>query len=423
MQEAFLHFVWKNKLFKNYVQVADTGDQIEIIDIGMHNQDAGPDFTNAKIKINHIVWAGNVEIHTEAGSWIKHKHHADQAYDNVILHVVKKKGPPALNSKGLQIPTISIEYQQALEDKCLELANSHDHIPCHSSDPAVDAFKYRHWIESLAIERLEHKFKSIEAIFNAKKKDWRETCYIVLARAFGFKTNALPFEMMAARTPLKMLLKHANDPFQTEALLFGQSGFLSQDICDPYFVKLQKEYTHLKNLYSLKNISLHLWKFMRLRPTNFPSVRLAQFNFAIPIIKHMPSLISSIKGIEDLRSEFNVKPAPYWETHYNFGKTANAKEKRLGESSIYSLAINAIIPLKFFYGKIYGKQHIVDESIDFLQNLDAEKNRTTQEWAKVFSAEDALQSQGIIQLTNQYCLKKKCLNCPIGNQLIRSAEP
>lgn len=421
MKEDFLHYIWSHELFHK-TGIAISGEKIEIISPGTKNTDAGPDFYNARIKIDNTIWAGNVEIHTDSSNWINHKHNKDSAYDNVILHVVQNFTKESFRSNGEMIPTLEIKYDKNLFEKYEKLVSSNKNIPCDSEIKLVNPMQINMWIESLGIERLEQKTQFIDSLLKTTKNNWEETFYIVLARSFGFNTNALPFELLAKTTPLKVLSKYRNNLFQLEALLFGQAGFLSKTgIEDEYYCKLQNEYQHFKNTYKLKPIKEYLWKFLRLRPSNFPTIRIAQFAWLIHQTNNLFSKILETGSIQQLSELFDCKAGEYWDTHYNFTTVSKYKIKVLGKYAVDSILINTIIPFLFIFGQKRNIESLQDKAIAFLENLPAEKNAIIRKWSELnILPENSLQSQALIYLTKNYCNQKNCVYCQIGSEIIRA---
>jgi hypothetical protein len=420
MKEEFLHYIWSQELYKKHYQ-ASTGEQIDILSPGVKNTDSGPDFENARIKIDNTIWAGNVEIHTDSSNWTKHKHHLDPAYDNVILHAVGQLTKEACRTNGEIIPTIEIYYDEKIYQTFLQLVGNKNRVPCEEDIYTPDKIILSFWLSTLCIERLETKSELIRSIYHQSGNNWEETFYIVLAKSFGFNTNSLPFEMLAKSLPLKLLLKHRENIQILEALLQGQAGFLdSGPDEDDYFNQLKKEYTYFKKAYKLTPIQKHLWKFLRLRPVNFPTVRIAQFANLIFNTDHLFSRTLDSSGIDELTTIFTCKATPYWDNHYTFEKETVKKEKKLGTSALQTILINTVIPFLFIYGKQRNKKELEDKAMQFLEELPAEKNRITKNWERIgVIPESAMQSQALIQLTKNYCNVKNCLFCQLGNAIIR----
>lgn len=420
MNEDFLHYIWQQELFSKKLRSVD-GDDIEIISTGMHNTDAGPDFSNARIRLNGTIWAGNIEIHIDSADWEKHRHHQDPAYNNVILHVVGKFTRQAFRSNGEVIPTVILEYDPSLFERYQHMVGSNLDIPCQADLKKVDDFSIKLWLESLSIERIEEKSQYIQEVMSFTNNNWEETFYISLARNFGFKTNALPFELMAKATPQKLLAKYGKNLHQLEALLFGQAGLLSGQGDDAYYQALQKEYGYFQKIHSLKPIDGFLWKYLRLRPSNFPTIRLAQFAHLAHSSEHLFSKTIEAKTLDELNSLYDCHVSDYWKTHYTFGKTSKNKTKNIGKTALQGLYINTIIPFLFIYGKSRGKEYLVENALHLLSEIPAESNAIIKNWANLgIVAENAAQSQALIQLKNSYCIQKNCLYCQIGNAIIRN---
>lgn len=418
--EKFLHYIWKYRLFEDSNLTDQNNNRIEIINQGTQNFDAGPDFFNAKIKINETIWAGNIEIHINSSDWKKHKHQNDRTYDNVILQIVLNNDAEIYRTNGEIIPTCTINFNNKLLEKYNGLTYNKDTISCSNEINQVNDFTIKSWLNSLMIERLENKTNDINRILSYTNNNWAETFYITLARSFGFKVNSDIFELTAKSLPSTILAKHKNNLFQIEALLFGQAGFLSENNCnDRYFIDLQKEYNFLKAKYKLSSQDNYLLKFLRLRPANFPTIRISQLAQLIHKSSHLFSEIIESKNIESIIELFKVQASNYWKTHYVFGKISSQKDKNIGTIAINTIIINTVIPLIFIYGKKQGNDIFTEKALDFLENLNPEKNKITKEWKFVgISADSAYTSQALIQLYNEYCIPKKCLECRIGNVLI-----
>ena len=420
MTEAFLHYIWKHQLFNKKNLTTTNGDTLDIILPGAYNSDAGPDFSNARIKINNTIWAGNIEVHTDSAFWSTHKHDTDKAYDNVILHVVANHTQEGSNTLGNNIPVLEIEIDSTYLENFEQLQSSSEQIPCAAGFGVVSSFTISMWLENMCIERLESKTAIIRDYLNQRKSNWEECLYIFLARGFGLKTNALPFEMLARLTPFKLIAKYSNNLFQLEALLFGQSGLLEDSFNDEYPKRLQKEYAYLKKIHQLTSVEKHLWKFLRLRPANFPTIRIAQFANLLHNTKHLFSRVIGTGNIKNLKQLFDCEVSDYWKTHYTIDKKSTFTEKAIGKTSIYNLLINTVIPFLFIYGKERDLTDYCNRAFKYLETLPPENNRITKNWQNLgINIHSAAQSQALIQLTNNYCSKKNCLYCQIGNSIIQ----
>jgi len=422
LKEDFLHYIWKYKLFTTSHLTTQDNKQIEIISFGIHNMDAGPDFFNGKIKIDKTIWAGNIEIHINSSDWIKHKHQLDKAYDNVILHVVYNNDRVINDKDENAIPTIELKdlIDEELIDKYINLVQSKDWIPCGQQIKTVDEFTITSWINRLAIERLERKSEEIQKTLKFNKNNWEETFYQYLFKYFGLKVNAQPFELLAKNTPLKIIEKH-NDLFSIEALLYGQAGYLDEEIKDEYFFKLKKEYHFLKSKFDLTPLDKSLWKLLRLRPANFPTIRIAQLAYLLSNHTRLFTKVIETGFVKELQQYFKVQASGYWDTHYQFGiKVKDKKIKKIGINTINNIIINVIVPFTFVYGKAKQNEELVNKSLNLLENTKAENNSIIKNWTELgVKSANAMQTQSLIELKNNYCSQKKCLTCSIGNTLLQ----
>ena len=424
MNEEFLQFIWEHGLFNRNNLLTIDGKPAEVIHVGQPNTDSGPDFFNARIRIGETTWAGNVEIHQKSSHWYRHHHNVDAAYDNVILHVVETFDLP-VKVKNHELPTLVISYPSELLKNYEQLLKSERWIACEDKLSEVDPFILRFWFSSLMIERLQSKTGDILVLLEQNKNNWNDTFYQLLARNFGMKTNALPFELLARSLPLQILSKHKNDLFQTEALLFGQSGLLNESLFgDDYFLSLRKEYSFLYKKYGLSGIESHLWKFMRLRPINFPTIRIAQL---AALINHSSALFSRVletENLGELRKLFDVSASEYWDTHYNFNKISKDNHRKtLGESAFNNLVINTVVPILFVYGDQHMDQAMKDRALALLENLAPESNQIIRKWNSLgIECRSAFETQALLQLKNSYCTDKKCLNCQLGAKIIISVN-
>ena len=422
--EKFLHYLWKYRLFDEKKLRTIDGENIEVMDVGLPNIDSGPDFQNAKIKIGNTLWAGNVEIHINSSDWYHHGHDSDKAYDNVILQVVLNSNQEVKRTTGETISTTELKFPRALFKNYQYLLEKEAWVPCEEEIHSIDPFIIDFWLSKLTIERLEIKSKEIENELNSNKNNWETTFYHKLARNFGFKVNGEPFERLARSLPLKVVTRHKDNLFQLEALFFGQAGFLDQmGIHDQYHQHLFEEYQYLKKKWHLKSMEKHLWKFAKLRPGNFPTVRIAQFCALIHTSNRLFSHILEEKDLSELKKLFEAEISAYWQTHYRFHKASHKKHKKLGESAFHILIINTIVPFLFLYGQKHNKQEYKERSLDFLLKLPPEKNSIINKWHKTgIDSPNAYHTQALLQLKNNYCNNKRCLDCQIGNAIIKKTE-
>src|SRR6201992_1455406 len=413
--EDFLHYIWKFRLFERADLLTTEGEELEIYSAGLHNSDSGPDFQNARIRIGDTTWAGNVEVHLSSSDWKRHGHTTDGAYENVILHVVFRDDVPLVLPNGRRVPTL--ELQNRIPD---ELYNRYHKlifgdqtvIPCEANIGNVDSLTMHNWLTRVLVERLEKKSAAVTAALEVNRGDWEETFYQFLAANFGFKTNALPFELLAKSLPQNILAKHKNNAMQIEALIFGQAGFLNDDFEDEYPRKLKTEYKFLAKKSKLTPIESHLWKFMRLRPQNFPTIRLAQFAALIVKSNHLFSKVLDIKDIDSLRKLFtSLEVNPYWETHYRFDVESKPIGKSLGQSSIDILLLNTFVLFLFSYGKHTQQEYFINRSLKLLEKLPAEQNKIVTNFDLIgIKVNTAFDSQALLELKNNYCDHKKCLH-------------
>jgi hypothetical protein len=422
IKEDLLQYLWRTKRFDLHDLQTTEGDAIEIQDFGTPNHHAGPDFLNAKIKINNTLWAGNVEMHVRASDWLLHGHTQDLAYDNVILHVVFEEDKPIYQMGSERMPCLELRSRIPLKiaNTYQKLLHNEYWIPCQAHFSEVAEMTKAFWLDRLLVERLEHKTKAIEIAWRYNNNDWEETFYQFLASNFGVKVNAEPFECLARSLPQRILSKHKDSLFQIEALLFGQAGMLNYAFEDDYPEQLKKEYQFLKAKYQLQPIEVISWKFMRLRPANFPTIRLAQLAQLVHQSSHLFSRILEIETIVEIEALFKVQPSAYWENHYLFDKPSEKRSKAMGKKTINLLIINTLSPFLFLYGTKRGIQSYRDRAIKWLETIPAEENNIIENWQQLgMQPKSAYETQALIQLKNEYCNTKNCLNCAIGNAILK----
>jgi hypothetical protein len=424
MKEEFLHYLWKYGLFHKERFISPDGLLIEIINPGEYNHDSGPDFFNARIRIGDTDWAGNVEIHTKASHFDSHGHNCDHAYNNVILHVVAEIDKNVRNALGEEILTVKMEFDAVMLYKYHELINNPCIIGCHEEIEGTDHFFFRHWLGVLVVERLQDKCEAIMEIYSKTGNDWEETFYRVLSRCFGFRINAEPFEMLAASLPFRIIAKHLDNSFQVEALLFGTAGLLDEGlfrtaISDNYYRDLLREYKILSAKYSLQPVHGWLWKFSKLRPVNFPTIRISQLSSMLSVTGGLFSRLLETEDTDDLRNIFKVSASDYWNEHYVFGRKSPGVSKKIGDTAVDILIVNVVIPVLFSYGKLHKQNAICERALKFLDEIKPEQNSIMSDWKKYsVDANSAFESQALIQLRNEYCRKRRCLECRIGARLV-----
>jgi hypothetical protein len=421
--EEFLHFIWQFRLYGAQKLFTTSGDLLEVLQQGALNKNAGPDFTKAKLIIGGTTWVGNVEIHIKSSDWLLHNHQIDNAYENVILHVVYEDDEPIYRQDGTLLPVLILKnlFPVHLLDNYQELINSVNKFPCEKQIHLVDEFLIDGFLARVLVERFEQKSAEVYQKLNELKGDWDETFYHFMARNFGFKVNATPMEMLAQSLPQQLFAKHKNNPLQIEALIFGQAGFLNQTFDEEYPKQLKREYQFLQKKYNLKPIDLSLWKFLRMRPQNFPTLRLAQFAALIVNSNHLFSKILVMKDYRNAQTLFENLPVnSYWQTHYHFNKSAENVALQLGKTSIQNIIINTVSLFLFAYGKALSQENYVTRSFYLLENTVTENNAIIKQYQEAgVTVKNAFYSQAILQLKKKYCNEKKCLSCGIGIKLLK----
>lgn len=413
MQERLLHFIWQNKLFNTKNLETCCGSQLQIIDFGKYNNDGGPDFWNAKIKIDDVVLVGNIELHIHASDWKKHLHQKDKKYETVILHVVYFNDDESLNMPTLQLNGL---VSTILLDKYEMMMYNQETLICKNLIHEVDNFTKDNWKERLVIERLERKSDDILSKLQLNNIDWEKTCYQLLGKYFGSHINKEAFELLTEYLDYKILLKHQDDIFQMEALLFGVAGFLNKDFVEIYPRELKQEYHFLKQKYSLKEVREHHWQLMRIRPISFPTIRLAWFAQVLQQMPIMQNVISpnATKILDD------IDVSEYWNEHYVFDKLSKLKSKKLGNEFKNIIHINVFAPILFAYGRFTQEERFIDQAIDLLCNMEPEVNTKTHIFDEVnLLQKNAFDTQALIELNDNYCSKKRCVECGIGHKILR----
>lgn len=423
MEEALLQFIWHRSLYDPSGLITTDGRPVEVLHTGYPNQDQGPDFLQSRIRIGDQVWAGHVEIHILSSAWFLHLHHHDPHYNNVILHVVWEEDQPALTRDGSKVPAIALsgKVEPSLLDRYRHLMNNVEWVPCASGLMQVPEIVRTSWLERLMAERLEYKTDNVLRIFNQCRQDWEQTFYVMLARQLGAPVNGDPMEQLALRLPISLLRKHGDRIDQLEALLFGSAGMLSREIRDPYALALKREFDFLKKKYDLAVLQGLQWKFMRMRPAHFPTIRITQLAVMMARQPHWIMLFEEHLPAEAWIRLFRVEPAhPFWRDHYHFTASSPESAKQLGRSTAMTLVINVVAPVMFLYGKHQGRPGLKERAIELMQSLPPEKNAIVTGWQQCgWPAADAAQTQALLHLKKQYCDQRKCLHCAVGLQVIR----
>jgi len=423
LSENILQFIWKYQLFRKVILYTVSGKELLVERAGLHNLNEGPDFENAFLTIDGIGWVGNIEIHTISSEWNNHKHQFNPAYNTVILHVVNHYDVEIKREDGTIPETLVLG--SLIEPKVLKrydsIMSGMYWIPCEKLIHTVEPFYIQQWFGSLLFERFISKSVYVLNLLDEHRGDWEEVAYIMLARSFGFGVNSDAFEQLAKILPSGLIRKYSHDRIAIEALVFGQAGMLDVDFQEEYPQKLKKEFSYLRKIHQLKPMENVNWKFLRMRPLNFPTIRLAQFAALCSSINHFFALIIEIENLNLWRIRFNALIVnEYWSTHYHFKKETARHNTALGKGAIDLILINTIALLLFSYGKYVNDSSFMDRSVSFLEGIKPENNRIIQKYTELqVRVQSAADTQALKQLKTSYCDKKRCLNCEIGSQIIK----
>jgi hypothetical protein len=423
MQEEFLHYLWKKGFEKKSLNSV-SGEKVIVMNTGEHNRDAGPDFLNAIIRIGDTTWAGCVEIHVRASDWYRHGHEKDEAYDNVILHAVYDYDKPVCRPSGEEIPVVVLKghIPRKAYSAYLDFLNNHLWIPCANEIGRVPLNIVQSRLEELCIHRINRRALHVEQLLEENKGDWNQAFFISLAGSLGTRVNKDPMELLARQTPVQILLKYRADVYLLESLLFGQSGMLNEPLKDDYAIGLLNDYLHLKIKYSLEGIPAHLWKFLRLRPVSFPTIRLAQ----LAAIYHQCPLPLGMMVDEKDPAQwdrlFMVNVSDYWKKHYQFDREAPAIDKKIGQDTIDLIMINTVVPILYVFGKFHDNQNLSSSVIHKLTGISPESNHITRSFDTFgLRFTNAMQTQGCLELKKYWCDQRRCLDCAIGHELLKIA--
>jgi hypothetical protein len=424
LNESFLHYLWQHQYFNREDLRTSEGEIVQIFKQGYYNSNAGPDFSEAKIKIGSIEWAGSVEIHIKSSDYLQHKHQHDRAYDNVILHVVWHDDKPLTRRDGTMMPTLELRSRvsEALVKEYRKLVNSAFQIPCSKSFSRIDNLVKVSMVEQAAVQRLQSKAAIVREFYLQNNGDWEETFYQVLAKNFGFKVNADVFLSLAKALPVKTIRKNSDSRLKTEALLFGMAGFLDQPKGDEYYLSLKKEFEFLAHKHGLSESKLlkAQWRFLRLRPANFPTIRQAQLAALLNQSTQMFANVLVNENAASLRKMFSIEPSLYWKEHYSFGKKSKSVHGGLGDESIENLLINSVAPTLAAYATEKGEEVFFERALNLLQHLKPESNSIISAWNDLgLKTSNAFDSQGLIEQMNSFCKKRNCLNCAVGASLLK----
>lgn len=420
--EVVYQYIWKHGLCGRNFRTVD-GEEITVVTPGQLNEDAGPDFFNARIKRGETEWCGNIEIHVKASDWYRHGHQNDPAYDNIILHVVGVNDARIKRKDRTLIPQTCLSPSKEFFELYAMMTGSLNTPVCLPYLNRIDTLKQADWIETAGIERLQDKSTRLKELLQSQNGDWFQTLFILLARALGFGLNSVPFELTAKSVPLNFLMRHRDDLFQLEAILFGQAGMLGDTgmIFDDYHARLCNEYRFLSRKYGLTPIRPGLWKYSRTRPQNFPHRRIALLSASLANgLKLQESLLEAQGDIEKLREIFNFEMSDYWGSHSGFGRETPS-QRRMSAGSLNLILINVAAPFYYTYGSMTGDYEMAEKGIDLLNDLKSERNSIVMQWETAgLKAKSAFQSQGLLHLRKEYCDKSRCPECRFGHILLRN---
>lgn len=423
MKENLLQFVWKQKLFATKLLTGTNGELITILSSGLENLNTGPDFLNAKVEINNQLWFGNVEIHLKSSDWYVHKHETDQNYDSVILHVVWENDVNIYRKSNEVLVTIELKsiIKPAVLTNYMQLFNTPKNwINCEKDIVSIESFIFQNWLERLYFQRLENKISSFETIFKQTTNNWENTLFILLAKNFGLKINGEAFKNFAESFDFSIVRKVCSNEFAIEALFFGQAGLLEKNLDSEYFIQLKKEYDYLKVKFNCKPILGNQIQFFRLHPNNFPTIRISQLAQLYFKHQNLFSKLMTTNSMDEVYSLFEISTSIYWETHYTFDKESKKCTKKVTKSFINLLLVNTIIPLKFMYLKSMGDLNYTSV-IEIIEQIKPESNSIIEKFKEFkIPCQNAMQSQALIQLKNEYCQKQLCLQCVVGNELLKN---
>lgn len=423
MKEALIQYVWQHQLFDKEDMCTCDGESLRVIFPGYPNTDAGPDFRQAVVVIGGMKWVGDVEVHLNSSDWYRHRHQEDNKYRSVVLHVVYRHDREVIREGTETYPTFELQSRipEDLLQRYRDLSSSADRLPCRPFLPICSPLTLQAMNASMALERLLRKQAYVLGVVEQSAHDWGEALYRLLAMGFGFKTNAVAFELLARSLPSSVLRRHADSALQVEALVFGQSGLLERPTVDDFYDTLKYEYDYLRYKYALVPIGEYHWNLLRLRPCNFPCLRLSQFAALMAGKTDLMNRILEAKDVDEVRRELNVSASVYWRTHYHFGREVPPHGAALGADSVHSLIINVVVPFLFSYGRFSAHDDLLERAVRFLEELPFENNRRTRLFQGThFPRVTALDSQALIELSTEYCQKKRCMECTVGDCILQS---
>lgn len=420
-EELFQH-IWEFRLFREKGLTTQEGEPVKIINQGQHNRHAGPDFTAARIRIGNTLWVGNVELHLKTSDWYRHKHQYNRQYGNVILHVVFEHDVKETTTDGIPCLALQPCIPKLLLSRYRQLRQSAAFVPCGKNAKQVPALTWYSWQERLLVERWERKTSALQNWLLQTKYNWEEVCYRAIAQSLGTPVNAMPLLQLAESLPYNLVMRCKHNPLQLEALLFGQAGMLETSFTEEYPQQLQQEYRYLRHKHQLQPVAPHLWKWLRMRPASFPTMRIACLAALLHQGCHLFSRILDAAEIESLEKLFTVHLSPYWQQHYRFDVQVT-KTQRPGRLAIRTILINSILPLLYLYGREKGMFSYQERALQLISQLQAENNYIISGWEQLgIKPQNALDSQALLQLKQYYCDEKKCLQCAVGAKLLREVK-
>ncbi|MFD2603097.1 DUF2851 family protein [Flavobacterium suzhouense] len=421
MKEDFLHYVWQFKKFDTLNLKTVQGEDIVVVNTGQYLQLAGPDFFNAQLTIGSQKWAGNVEIHIKSSDWYLHTHETDNSYDNVILHVVWEHDTEVFRKDNTEIPVLELKHYVSAEtlNNYNNLAVAKSWIYCEKELAHVDAFMFSNWKECLFFERLERKALPILELAKTTGNDWEAVLFSFLAKSFGLNTNGEIFYRVAQSLPFSIIRREGFEFENLEALFFGRVGLLEENHEDLYFKDLKSRYDYICHKYRLDKVYVDPVQFFKHRPDNFPTIRLSQLAQLYHKHQNLFSKLTEGVSVEEIYNIFNIQASPYWQTHYTFDKVSTKKRKSLTTSFVDLLIVNTIVPFRFAYERSIGKED-PEKLIAMLQAIKPEKNAIIDKFSQ-FNVEvnSAFDTQSLLQLKNEYCANKRCLQCAVGLELLK----
>lgn len=422
MKEDFLQYIWANSLYKGEGFTTRGGKRVRVLRPGELNRDAGPDFFNARIGMDDLIVAGNVEVHLKSSDWYRHGHHTDAAYNNVVLSVVLEDDMRVYDSAGREVECVVPEFAEELYREYLFIRDSRSVPGCRRRLGGMEKSRFFLALQGLAVERLERKVEDIHELLRQTGNDWEECFYRLLCRYWAGNVNTEAFYQLSLRLPYRVLLRYADRLPVVEALMFGVSGLLEEAAEDDYATALKKEYAYYRAKHRLGEMPVQMWRFLRVRPESFPTVRIALLAAFICRFRRVVSRLTEAESAEEAMAFFDVQASSYWDSHYSFQKKSVVRGKRVGSTFRHVLLINVFVPFLFIYGREQGNERLAEKALRWLEEARPEKNHIIDAWTKCgFALDSALQTQALIQLRREYCDKRLCLKCRIGREVLKSS--